>query len=69
MICPHCGSTSYRVSRFRIPDLVRLLCLQYPVRCRMCHERKYVGIQIAREIRKTEKRHRQERNERPRQVV
>ena len=41
MQCPHCSSTHFRVSRLRRGDLLRLLVLQYPVRCRDCRERAY----------------------------
>ena len=45
--CPECSSSSFRLSRFRMKDLERLLLLQYPVRCRQCHRRLYAGLPLA----------------------
>jgi hypothetical protein len=45
--CPECSSSSFRLSRFRFKDIERLLLLQYPVRCRQCHRRAYVGLPLA----------------------
>ena len=39
--CSSCGSANLRTSRFQLPDLRRLLLLQYPVRCRSCRDRSY----------------------------
>jgi DNA-directed RNA polymerase subunit N (RpoN/RPB10) len=39
--CYSCGSANLRTSRFQLPDLSRLLQLQYPIRCRSCRERSY----------------------------
>ena len=47
VICPECSSASFRLSRFRVKDLERLLLLQYPVRCRHCHCRLYAGLPLA----------------------
>lgn len=47
MICPECSSTNFRLSHFRAKDLERLALLQYPVRCRKCHRRTYVGFPLA----------------------
>lgn len=47
MICRNCSSSNFRLSRFRIKDLERLALLQYPVRCRNCHERAYGGLLLA----------------------
>jgi hypothetical protein len=35
------------LSRFRAKDLVRLLLLQYPVRCLLCQRRLYAGVPLA----------------------
>jgi hypothetical protein len=51
MRCMICGSTKIRISRLRSSDLSRLLILQYPVRCRACYERFYVGIPLALNLR------------------
>ena len=44
MNCIYCHSTQIRLSRLRIPDLLRLLLLKIPVRCRSCQERVYTNI-------------------------
>jgi hypothetical protein len=45
--CPECSTSSFRLSRFRLKDVERLLLLQYPVRCRHCHRRQYAGFALA----------------------
>ncbi len=47
MNCAECSSSSFRLSRFRVKDLERLLLLQYPIRCRHCHRRTYAGFALA----------------------
>ena len=47
MNCPICNSDRVRRSRLRIRDVLLLLALHYPVRCRECSERWYVGIWAA----------------------
>lgn len=60
MKCTHCGSTSFRVSRFRKSDIPRLLLFQFPVRCRQCRERSFAGIMFALNLRQASKaRHRE----------
>jgi hypothetical protein len=39
--CRKCSSTGVRASRFRAIDVLWLLFLQLPVRCRDCGERTY----------------------------
>ncbi len=46
-ICHSCGSSSFRLSRFRRVDLGRLLELQYPVRCRICQARQFLFVLTA----------------------
>jgi hypothetical protein len=52
MNCYHCNSDRLRNSRFRLEDLLHLLKLQTPVRCRDCKMREYVsflkGLEVAR---------------------
>ncbi len=55
MICPHCGSAKFRASKLRVLDLPRLLILRYPVRCRICYKRKFVGILLAMKVRRADK--------------
>lgn len=47
MTCVECASSSFRLSRFRWSDLERLALLQYPVRCRNCRRRAFVGLPLA----------------------
>ena len=47
MTCSECSSSSFRLSRFRMKDVERLLLLQYPVRCRNCLRRAYAGLPLA----------------------
>jgi hypothetical protein len=44
LVCRHCRVQNLRISRFRKTDLVRMLLLRYPVRCRECLERDYAFI-------------------------
>jgi hypothetical protein len=43
--CIECSSSGLRPSRLRLKDVERLLLLQYPIRCRRCRRRDYVGLQ------------------------
>jgi hypothetical protein len=47
MNCPYCGTPKFRTSRVRFSDIPRLALLQFPVRCRLCRERFYVGFSLA----------------------
>ncbi len=53
--CSLCGSIDFRRSRLRRKDFARLLLLQLPVRCRICSNRRYAGIQKAMLVRKADK--------------
>ena len=65
MECKLCGSKKFRVSRLRIPDLYKLLCFRYPVRCRTCYRRVFVNLIVARGIRRENQlRHEEERRRR-----
>jgi hypothetical protein len=44
MLCSYCGSTELRLSRFRRGDLVKLVFLKRPVRCRLCSKRTYANL-------------------------
>jgi hypothetical protein len=46
--CHECGSSSLRRANLRFFDAMRLLALQYPVRCRECKCRWYVAYKDAR---------------------
>lgn len=47
MICPTCFKSNFRLSRFRSKDVVPILTLRYPVRCRVCKHRMYAGPFVA----------------------
>jgi DNA-directed RNA polymerase subunit RPC12/RpoP len=49
--CRKCGQSTVRISQFRLKDIVRLILLQSPVRCRTCRNRYYVSLSDARSIR------------------
>lgn len=46
-VCHSCGASNFRLSHIRRVDLGHLLGLQYPVRCRICHERRFLAVPIA----------------------
>ncbi len=50
--CPACGSRNLRPSQLQSEDLVYLLTLRYPVRCRYCRERFFVSIFNIRKVRR-----------------
>jgi DNA-directed RNA polymerase subunit RPC12/RpoP len=43
-VCYQCGSQYLRRSHFRGDDMMELLRLHWPVRCRSCSERQFVSI-------------------------
>ena len=45
--CKSCFSKEFRQSRIRRGDMLRLLCLMYPVRCLECFRRSYVFLPFA----------------------
>jgi hypothetical protein len=47
MQCSDCYSTDFRRSRIRPSDLLRLVLMKYPVRCKGCFQRCYVSIPVA----------------------
>ena len=51
MKCPYCGSSRFRLSHLRFSDMVRLLVVRYPVRCRLCRERMYAFLPDALRLR------------------
>jgi hypothetical protein len=60
MKCSNCDSSIFRTSKLRLLDFARLLFLQYPVRCRYCHERSFVTIFLAYKIHRARKLRRQQ---------
>src|ERR1035437_9874045 len=50
--CHSCGSTDFRLSRFRRSDLAKLIALLYPVRCLRCRERCFAPLLQALEYRR-----------------
>lgn len=47
MQCRRCGSKKLRLSHFYFHDLIRMVFLRYPLRCRDCRARYYVGFLTA----------------------
>lgn len=47
MLCSICRFSNFRLSHFRSSDWKNLILLQYPVRCRDCHERQYASLLLA----------------------
>lgn len=60
MECRLCGSTRFRLSRLRFPDLSELIFLRYPVRCRVCYKREFVNLFTALKIQRAHKLRREE---------
>lgn len=50
--CMRCGESDFRPSQFRAEDLLLMVRLQFPVRCRTCHERHIVSLGGYRRIRR-----------------
>lgn len=44
MSCVECGASRFRLSRFRISDILRLLAFRYPIRCVECKRRTYASV-------------------------
>lgn len=57
--CGVCGSTRFRISRFRVSDVPRLLALRYPVRCVSCHQRTYASVSSVLELKRKRARRKQ----------
>lgn len=69
MECKLCGSTRFRVSRLRVPDLSQLIFFRYPLRCRSCYKREFVNFFTALKIRREDRlRRREERRRRVEQA-
>jgi len=69
MECKLCGSTKFRVSRLRLPDVSHLIFFQYPIRCRVCYKREFVSLLKALSVRRANKaRHEAERRRKVRQA-
>ncbi len=65
MECKLCGSTSFRVSRLRVPDISQLIFFRYPIRCRTCYKRGFVNFFTALKVRRKNRlRHEEERRRR-----
>lgn len=50
--CLCCGSEDLRLSRVRRSDLLRLLTLRLPIRCRICRQRDFAFVGAALALRK-----------------
>lgn len=57
--CDACGSTRFRLSRFRISDVPRIFAFRYPVRCLLCHARAYASMTWVMEYKRRRARHKQ----------
>jgi hypothetical protein len=53
--CPFCDSAALRSSRFQAVDVLQLLLLRMPVRCRNCQERSYVSVARALKMKRESK--------------
>lgn len=60
--CHVCGSKDLRPSRFQPGDLVYLLTLRHPVRCRDCRRRFCVSILHIRKVKRDARMRRTRRN-------
>lgn len=52
--CDRCGDKEFRVSQWRGDDFWQLLRLRMPIRCRRCHERKFVSLGEYRKVSRAE---------------
>jgi hypothetical protein len=55
MKCSRCRSTKFRPSKLRARDVIELLRLRYPVRCRSCSKRSFAPLLEIFEIRRSHK--------------
>jgi DNA-directed RNA polymerase subunit RPC12/RpoP len=53
LVCSRCGYSTLRPSRLRSSDILHLLLLTLPVRCKTCRERYFVSLPFFRKIRDT----------------
>ncbi len=44
LVCPACGSSNVKTSRWKSVDAFRVLALRRPVRCHDCYERFYARL-------------------------
>jgi len=71
MNCIWCGSPNLRNSRLRASDLGHLPLLRFPVRCRSCEERFFIGplkawrLHVAAKARHVERQRRQSATQHP----
>jgi hypothetical protein len=50
LYCQECGSKNLRRAHFRFSDVLGLLMLRFPVRCRNCKTRGHARMQEARQL-------------------
>ena len=50
MVCKNCGSSNFRLSRWRVGDVWHFMYLHFPVRCRKCLARGFTNIFDAQKI-------------------
>lgn len=56
LVCAQCGAAEFQSSRVRFSDLIWLLQLRLPVRCRNCMKRLHAPIGMARLAQKVARR-------------
>jgi hypothetical protein len=60
MNCPYCDSSKVRRSRVRFSDVLQLLLLRIPVRCRNCKERGYISLAESRGVERSPSKNRRD---------
>ncbi len=51
--CSACNSTNFRLSTLRSKDILRLILLMYPLRCKECLRRSFTFLPLAWKYRKS----------------
>jgi hypothetical protein len=54
-MCPRCKNPALRTSELRLADILHLIVLRYPVRCRSCYNRFHIGLFSAQRLRKSQR--------------
>jgi hypothetical protein len=53
MMWPRCYNPALRTTELRLADILRLIVLRCPVRCRSCYYRFHIGLFSAQRLRKS----------------
>jgi hypothetical protein len=51
MMCPRCYNPALQTSELRVANILHLIMLMYPVRCRSCYNRFQIGLFSAQRLR------------------